>query len=260
MKHAIPIRSPPLRPIRGKERRREQQRCTKKMGHRRQRLHDPAIMAQSFGSVKAQTMLAQKSVPWEILCSNGVCIVLAMKTFEAKTPAQWQRWLHIHHTSEAEVWLVFHKKQTGRPCVAYSDALDEALCYGWIDSLIKRIDEERYARKFTPRKAESKWSAVNRQRYAELKAAGRLKSAGLARPPTNRTYEPRKVFSKVLPKQFITLLKKHPEAWNFFRSLAPLPRSRYVFWINSAKLQATQERRFAEMICLLEAGKELGLR
>jgi hypothetical protein len=109
-----------------------------------------------------------------------------MNAFDAPTVDTWREWLERHHDSESEVWLIFHKKHTGKPSVAYTDALDEALCYGWIDSLIKRIDANRYARKFTPRKAESKWSSVNIKRYAELRAANRLKEPGLARCPDGR--------------------------------------------------------------------------
>ena len=109
-----------------------------------------------------------------------------MKTFDARTRERWRRWLAKNHASESEVWLIFHKKHTGKPSVAYKDALDEALCYGWIDSLIKRIDDDRYARKFTPRKAESNWSSINIKRYNELKAAKKLAAPGLARSPEGR--------------------------------------------------------------------------
>src|SRR5713101_7800533 len=99
-----------------------------------------------------------------------------MKTIDARTLPRWRAWLAAHHASETEIWLICHKQHTGRPSVDYLDALDEALCFGWIDSLIKRIDDDRYARKFTPRKPGSKWSAINRKRYADLEAAGRLKT------------------------------------------------------------------------------------
>ena len=108
-----------------------------------------------------------------------------MKTFHAETLARWRKWLADHHDSESEVWVIFFKQHTGKPSVAYLDALDEALCYGWIDSLVKRLDEDRYARKFTPRKPGSKWSAINIKRYADLEKADRLKAPGKARSPAN---------------------------------------------------------------------------
>src|SRR5215467_12808594 len=98
-----------------------------------------------------------------------------MKSVDARTPDQWRKWLTDHHDSESEVWLVFHKRHTGSRSIDYGDAVDEALCFGWVDSLIKRLDDARYARKFTPRKADSRWSDSNRERYARLKAAGRLR-------------------------------------------------------------------------------------
>ena len=117
-----------------------------------------------------------------------------MKTFVAQTVDQWRKWLEEHHDSESEVWLIFHKRHTGVESIEYLDALDEALCFGWVDSLIKRLDETRYARKFTPRKADSRWSTINRKRYAALKASGRLKPSGINRPPTDRSYGPRPRF------------------------------------------------------------------
>lgn len=110
-----------------------------------------------------------------------------MKTVEARTRERWRSWLAKHHDSESEVWLIFHKQHTGVPSVAYGDAVDEALCYGWIDSLIKRIDDDRYARKFTPRKPDSAWSTANRKRYESLKAAKKLKPPGIERAPTDRS-------------------------------------------------------------------------
>ena len=105
-----------------------------------------------------------------------------MKTVLVRTLEQWRDWLTEHHSSESEVWLIFHKRHTGVASIDYKDARDEALCLGWVDSLVKRLDDRRYALKFTPRTADSRWSAVNRKRYAELKAGGRLKPPGIERP------------------------------------------------------------------------------
>ena len=98
-----------------------------------------------------------------------------MKTLHVRTLHEWRRWLTKHHASVPELWLVFYKQHTGVASIDYKDALDEALCFGWVDSLVKRLDDRRFARKFTPRRADSRWSEVNRKRYGELKAAGRLK-------------------------------------------------------------------------------------
>ncbi len=185
-----------------------------------------------------------------------------MKTFLARTPDQWRRWLVTHHDSESEVWLVFYKAHTGRRSIAYSDAIDEALCFGWVDSLVKRLDDARYALKFTPRKADSRWSAINRKRYAALKASGRLQPGGINRPPTDRTYGPRPRFQMpaTLPPYIQAALRKEPAAWRYFQALAPSHRRRYVGWIETAKREETKARRLKEAIRLLAAGKPLGLK
>ena len=183
-----------------------------------------------------------------------------MKLVDARTLERWRRWLAKHHDSESEVWLIFHKRHTGRPSIAYGDALDEALCFGWIDSLVKRLDDARYARKFTPRKADSRWSTTNRKRYAELEASGRLMPAGLNRAPTDRSYDaPRSLPSKT-PQYIQEALKKRPAAWNHFESLAPSERRRYIGWIDFAKRDETKMRRLEEAIRLLAAGRKLGLK
>lgn len=186
-----------------------------------------------------------------------------MKTFSPKTVDQWRQWLAEHHDSEAEVWIIFHKLHTGVASIDYKDALDEALCFGWVDSLVKRLDDRRFARKFTPRRADSRWSAINRKRYAELKANGRLKPPGINRPPTDRTYEPRPVRYQVpsnVPAYIQSALRKHPAAWRTFKALAPSHQRRYLGWIETAKRDETKVRRLNEAIRLLTAGKMLGLK
>ena len=99
---------------------------------------------------------------------------------QVRSRREWRAWLAKHHTSSAGVWLVFYKSHTGVTSISYEDTVREALCFGWIDSLVKRLDVDRYARRVTPRQPTSKWSDINRKRWAELKAAGLLTSAGLA--------------------------------------------------------------------------------
>lgn len=185
-----------------------------------------------------------------------------MKTLVAKTADQWRKWLDKHHGSESEVWLIFYKQHTGVSSIAYLDALDEALCFGWVDSLVKRLDESRYARKFTPRKADSRWSTINRKRYAVLKAAGRLKPSGINRAPTDRSSArpPRFQMPATIPRYIQTALKKQPAAWRYFEGLAPSHRRRYIGWIESAKREETKARRLQEAISLLASGKPLGLK
>src|SRR6267142_2355484 len=173
-----------------------------------------------------------------------------LKTLDVPTLDQWRNWLAEHHDCESEIWLVFHKIHSGRPTIAYNDAVDEALCFGWIDSLIRRLDDERYARKFTPRKVDSRWSTANRKRYAQLQASGRLMPAGLNRPPTDRSGDAPQPPSAKTPPYIKQALQKHPAAWTFFESLAPSHRRKYIAWIDSAKQQTTKLKRLKEAIRL----------
>ena len=182
-----------------------------------------------------------------------------LKTLHVLSRPQWRAWLAKHHTSSQGVWLVRDKAHTGVKSMPYEDAVREALCFGWIDSLVKRLDDDRYALKVTPRQPTSKWSAINRKRWAELKAAGLLTSAGLAAAPTNNTYAPRPVIPD-LPVYIAKALKANSKAWEFFRELAPTYRRNFVVWIHTAKRPETRERRIRESIALLAAGKKLGLK
>jgi uncharacterized protein YdeI (YjbR/CyaY-like superfamily) len=191
---------------------------------------------------------------------SRAAVSMAAKTLEVRSVAQWRRWLDEHHDSESEIWLIFHKRGTGRASIGYDDAVDEALCFGWIDSLIKRLDGARYARKFTPRKPDSKWSIRNRRRYGQLKASGRLRSAGLRRQPTERGYGAARPFPSKVPAYIERALRSRPEAWRYFAELAPSYRRQYVTWIDWAKRAETKARRLREAIRLLAAGERLGLK
>jgi uncharacterized protein YdeI (YjbR/CyaY-like superfamily) len=186
-----------------------------------------------------------------------------MKTLHVRTLDDWRGWLAEHHASAPEVWLVFFKRHTGAPSIDYKDALDEALCFGWVDSLVKRLDDDRYARKFTPRRADSRWSALNRTRYAELEAAGRLKPAGLARSPAGSRLAVRPDTLPIAarpPAYMLATLKEHPTALRQFNALPPSHRRQYVAWIENAKREETRRRRLQEAIRLLTRGRPLGLK
>ena len=179
-------------------------------------------------------------------------------TLDLRSRQEWRDWLAAHHGGQAEIWLVFHKKHTGVACLSYADSVEEALCFGWVDSLIKRLDDNRYARKFTPRKADSIWSDINRRRYADLAARGLLAAPGLARPPTDRRYdqpEPAK-----LPAYIESRLKRNKRAWKNFAALAPSYRRNLIAWIHTAKREATKQKRLNEAVALLAAGKKLGMK
>lgn len=179
-------------------------------------------------------------------------------TLDLRSRQEWRSWLAAHHHCVSEIWLVFHKQHTGVACITYADSVEEALCYGWVDSLIKRIDADRFARKFTPRKAGSRWSDLNRRRYADLAARGRLAEPGLARPPTHRGYDPPS--PSRLPDYIEQRLKRNKRAWANFNELAPSYRRHYIAWIDSAKREATRQKRLREAVALLAAGKKLGMK
>lgn len=183
-----------------------------------------------------------------------------LKTLEVRGRAEWREWLAAHHDSETEIWLVFFKPHAGKTSVLYSDALDEALCFGWIDSLIRRLDDDCYARKFTPRKLDGKWSTVNRRRYAELKAQGLVAAPGLERPPTSRSGDAPRPSLRSVPPYILNALKTNARASAFFETLAPSYRRAYIGWVDSAKQAETKERRVREAIVLLAAGKKLGMK
>ena len=186
-------------------------------------------------------------------------MAIDLEMLKLTTRRQWRTWLTRHHTSSPGIWLVFHKAHTGVKSIAYEDTVREALCFGWIDSLVKRLDDDRYALKVTPRKPTSKWSNLNRKRWRELKEAGVLTPAGLAAAPTNNTYAARPVIPE-LPVYIATALKKNPRAWEFFQQLAPTYRRNFVVWIHMAKRPETREKRIRESISLLAAGQKLGLK
>src|SRR5262249_5639380 len=141
----------------------------------------------------------------------------------------------------------------------YEDAVREALCFGWIDSLIKRLDDDRYALKVTPRKPTSKWSDLNRRRWRELDAAGLLEPAGRAAAPTANRYAPKPSIPE-LPGYIAKAFRQNADAWATFKMLAPSHRRNYVVWIHMAKRQETRDSRIRQSIALLVAGKKLGLK
>jgi len=185
-----------------------------------------------------------------------------------ESKADWRAWLDAHRSKAREVWLVFFKAHTGKSAVAYEEAVEEALCVGWVDSLVKRLDDERYARKFTPRNPASEWSETNRRRVAKLVREGRMTPAGMAlvtfpiaevpaaaaRPPVRPAPEPR------LSGELEQRLRRNGCAWAAFVELAPWHRRNYVRWIMDGKKEETRLRRLAEAIGLLAEGKKLGLK
>jgi uncharacterized protein YdeI (YjbR/CyaY-like superfamily) len=188
------------------------------------------------------------------------------KTLHVRNRAEWRAWLEKHHAVEAEVWLVFYKKHTAQPSISYAAAVEEALCFGWIDSNIQRINDEKYGRKFTPRKDGSRWSALNKRRVAKMIREGRMTEAGRAKlnysgsqDDYGRTPQ-RKAEELIVPPYFKQALLGNRKAWENFNNLAPSYRRNYIRWIADAKTDETRNKRLAEAIQLLAENKKLGMR
>ncbi|MDQ6677358.1 MAG: YdeI/OmpD-associated family protein [Acidobacteriota bacterium] len=192
-----------------------------------------------------------------------VCSMMPPKNFrtcDARSRQEWRNWLQEHHDSEPGIWLVFHKQHTAEASISYDAAVEEALCFGWIDSIVMRLDDDRYARKFTPRKPDSRWSTTNRLRYADLKSRRLLAAPGLERAPTSRSGDAPRPSASAIPPYIEKQLRANALAWEYFERLAPSCRRQYVGWIDSAKREETKEKRLREAIGLLAAGKKLGLK
>jgi uncharacterized protein YdeI (YjbR/CyaY-like superfamily) len=182
-----------------------------------------------------------------------------------KTSADWRKWLKANHNRSPGVWLVFYKKDSCRPTMDYEDSVCEALCFGWIDSIIKKLDSRRYARKFTPRKDGSQWSALNKKRIEKLIAANRMTPVGLKKIESaklnGKWHKSDRPQMGLEPSgDFMAALNSNKKAKENFSKLAPTYKRHYLGWINSAKLDETRKKRITEAIGLLEKGQKLGLK
>jgi uncharacterized protein YdeI (YjbR/CyaY-like superfamily) len=188
------------------------------------------------------------------------------KTLYVTNRDEWRDWLKNHHASEREVWLIYHKKDSGQPRIPYDDAVEEALCFGWIDSLVKRIDDQKFAQKFTPRKNHTKWSASNKRRVRKLIREKRMTKVGLAKidpailEEKSETEQKQNMGNSALPQIFKRALNASPKAREYFEKLAPSYRRLYIAWVMAGKKEETRQRRLREAVSLLEQNKKLGLK
>jgi uncharacterized protein YdeI (YjbR/CyaY-like superfamily) len=170
-----------------------------------------------------------------------------------KTPAALRRWFTSHHATSAELWIGFYKKDSGRGGVVYRQALDEALCVGWIDGMVRRVDEASYMQRFTPRRPRSIWSAVNIAKMRALIDQGRAQPAGLAAferrtPDRSAVYSHEQRQAATLSRDELRALEANPAAWRFFEAQPPSYKRTVAWWIQSAKKAETRERRLAALI------------
>ena len=186
-----------------------------------------------------------------------------MKIRYLKSAAAFRASLEAKHASATELCLGFYKKDSGKVGITYAEAVDEALCFGWIDGIKKRVDEFSYTHRFTPRKPRSNWSLINIHRVERLTKAGRMKPAGLkafaARTKAmSGVYsfenKPREL-SPALQRQF----KSDNAAWEFFQHQPPGYRRVACFWVMSAKQEETRQRRLAQLMSDSKRGRRLGV-
>lgn len=177
--------------------------------------------------------------------------------------AAFRRWLQTNHTGCTELLVGFHKKSSAKPGISYPEALDEALCFGWIDGVRRSVNDECYTIRFTPRKAKSQWSAINIRRVRDLSSAGRMHASGLnafegaERQKRKYSYEQRRKsrLSSGDERQF----RKKLSAWQFFQSQPPGYRRTATFWVVSAKRDETRQRRLGVLITASAKGRRIDL-
>jgi uncharacterized protein YdeI (YjbR/CyaY-like superfamily) len=178
-----------------------------------------------------------------------------------ESASDFRRWLEANHASRSEVWVGYFKKVTGRGGLTYAQALDEALCFGWIDGQGCGLDEQRYTNRWTPRRARSIWSNANVKRVGELTAAGRMRPAGLAAFEA-RTPELTGVYLSdmdpdVLPPGLLEAFRANRPAWEFWSRQPPGYRKQMTWWVMSAKRDETREHRLAAVIEEHAAGRRI---
>jgi len=170
-----------------------------------------------------------------------------METVFAKDRAEWRRWLQKNSERRQEIWLVYYKKTSGKPTVEYDHAVEEALCFGWIDGMVKGLNEECYAQRFTPRKAKSAWSKSNIARVERLIAAGLMMPAGLKayEGARRRLVAPQPT---TLPEPLEKKFRKQRTAWANYEKFPPGYRRMTAGWVASAKKEETQIKRLEKLI------------
>ena len=182
------------------------------------------------------------------------------KSFTPSNLADWRNWLAKNHDHEHEVWLVYFKAVKGKSNIDYESSVEEALCFGWIDSIIQKIDEEKYVRKFNPRRMESKWSETNKRRVMKVIREGRMTEAGMAKVTFDMgkvdISRPKPKRSPVkMPEKIEKALQSRPAVWKAFQKIAPSIQRNYILWLSDAKKPETFERRLQILIEEVTTGK-----
>jgi len=171
----------------------------------------------------------------------------------------WRKWLEKNFDTKKEIWLIYYKKHTKKPTIPYDDAVEEALCFGWIDSTIKRIDEEKYTQRYTPRNLNSIWSQLNINRVKKMIKQGKMKEIGLSKYEygmKNNLQSPTTKEKLVIPEDLNKALKKEIKAHENFKKISKSHKIMYIHWVNSAKKEETRKRRINKAVILLRENKK----
>lgn len=174
-------------------------------------------------------------------------------SFYAPTRAAWRRWLAKHHATSAGVWLIYDKQSSGKRRLSYADAVEEALCFGWVDSRPNRLDEARYMQMFSPRKPRSPWSKLNQERVERLTAAGLMTPAGLAKVEQAKhdgSWSRFDGVAQTVPPDLKRALASSAEARQYFAAFPPSSKRIILEWIASARTAPTREKRIAETVSM----------
>jgi uncharacterized protein YdeI (YjbR/CyaY-like superfamily) len=174
---------------------------------------------------------------------------------------EWRAWLAEHHATEKEIWLVIYKKHADQPGIAYEDAVEEALCFGWIDGIVKGIDDKKYTLRFSPRKRDSVWSESNKRRVARLIKQGRMTKVGLAKVREAKksgewSKATRREDPTNIPADLAKALRANKQAQQNFARLAPSHKKQFIWWITDAKTDETRQRRILKTVRLVAQNKK----
>lgn len=188
------------------------------------------------------------------------------KTTHPKSRQQWRQWLEKNHSSSPGIWMIYYKKETGKPKVNYDEAVEEALCFGWIDSLPRKLDAERTMLKFTPRKSKSVWSQLNKKRIEKLIKENKMTAAGYAvieLAKKNRSWDTltatdRAAENNHIPADLEKLLLKNKKANENFRNFSVSIRKQFLYWIDSAKRTETRLARIQQTVLMSASNKKPG--
>ena len=173
----------------------------------------------------------------------------------------WRAWLAEHCATAQEIWLIHYKKHTNKPTISYDDGVEEALCFGWIDGVIKRIDEEKYAIRYSPRRKGSVWSQTNIRRVNKLIEKGSMTEAGMVRireaqesGEWHKTRQREELME--IPPDLQATMAADQQAQNNFDNLAPSHIKQFIWWINDAKRETTRQRRIRETVRMVREGRK----